>query len=676
MSTSAARSALPPHAQFLRFALVGCAGFIVDAAVLSAAIQLFDADRYLGRVVSYLAAATFTWAFNRNYTFRAQRDDRLLREWGRFLASNAVGGLVNYLTYAMLVSVSALVSAHPVIGVGAGSLAGLVVNFSLSRRLVFAHAREGEREASISDSRIGWGIALLALISVAATVGLTVNPWPRDGWYQTQYFLFGSFPGYDDYTPIAAPALLYRGAHLIALRLGYDLAGEFYVASILQNLLLLLSACFMYYALRLMRMRGLAALLAIGFLLFVLSTGLPQAFYSENVALFLMSAVMLALAAVRSDDSNAKFWALAITCGVVIGLLVVTRMTPVFLIPGIALLFFRRMPPRRVVQFTGTLCLITALMVVGTMIGNHARFGRYELTNSSGRHLWQGVTGMADAALADSDDYRRLRQINPHTQGLNWWEIPPGGHFTLADPREPLLAKLSKQAIANAPARYAFEGGKKFATTIGAAPYRLGYGRGEGHWNPLERTDLLPALSREIHGSTYGSVVERVFGRLYELFRWLYPITIFAIALTGVAMLAERVNWKITRGSPARWSLPVAVFVVLGLPLAAIPLLTSMPKLEAVLGSVVSAALLVAGASVLHTTLRRGESTRSTFAAPGLPYFGFLALMFFGSLWFSWQIEMANSRNTIPFLPLWLLMLALSITYWKALVFVAHERRC
>src|SRR6185295_4280415 len=197
--------------------------------------------------------------------------------------------------------------------------------------------------------------------------------------------------------------------------------------------------------------------------------------------------------------------------------------------------------------------------------------------------------------------------------------------------------------------------------TIGAAPYRLGDGRGEGRWHPLERTDLLAALSSSIHGSTYGSVVERVFGRLYELFRWLYPITIFAIALTGVAMLAERVNWKITRGSPVRWTLPVAVFVVLGLPLAAIPLLTSIPKLAAVLGSVVSAALLVAGASVLHTTLRRGESTRSTFAAPGLPYFGFLALMFFGSLWFSWQIEMANSRNTIPFLPLWLLMLALSI---------------
>src|ERR1051326_5356088 len=116
--------AIPARLQFLRFALVGCAGFVVDAGVLNAMLAL-GADRYTGRIVSYLAAATFTWALNRNYTFRAQRNERLVSEWGRFLAANAVGGLINWGTYAILVALSATVFAHPSIGVAAGSLAGL-----------------------------------------------------------------------------------------------------------------------------------------------------------------------------------------------------------------------------------------------------------------------------------------------------------------------------------------------------------------------------------------------------------------------------------------------------------------------------------------------------------------------------------------------------------------------
>ena len=122
--------------QFLRFALVGAAGFFVDAGALYLFMH-FGANHYTGRVLSYLAAATFTWALNRHYTFEGRQDNNLLREWLKFLAANVLGGLVNYSAYAALVALSETVSAWPVIGVGAGSLAGLVVNFILSRRLVF-----------------------------------------------------------------------------------------------------------------------------------------------------------------------------------------------------------------------------------------------------------------------------------------------------------------------------------------------------------------------------------------------------------------------------------------------------------------------------------------------------------------------------------------------------------
>ena len=123
--------------QFVAFSAVGTIGFLVDAAALYVVMSQLGAGLYGGRIISYLAAATSTWALNRRYTFRAHRSTRRLGEWGRFLAANAVGGLVNYATYAVLVTSNASVAAQPVIGVAAGSVAGPLVNFTASRSMVF-----------------------------------------------------------------------------------------------------------------------------------------------------------------------------------------------------------------------------------------------------------------------------------------------------------------------------------------------------------------------------------------------------------------------------------------------------------------------------------------------------------------------------------------------------------
>ena len=122
--------------QFLRFGVVGTAGFVVDTAVLYGGLAL-GLGLYSGRVVSYLAAATTTWALNRAWTFRGQGDGPALRQWLVFVLVNLVGFACNYGTYAALVGHVALVAQHPVIGVAAGSLAGMIGNFLLSRRFVF-----------------------------------------------------------------------------------------------------------------------------------------------------------------------------------------------------------------------------------------------------------------------------------------------------------------------------------------------------------------------------------------------------------------------------------------------------------------------------------------------------------------------------------------------------------
>ena len=125
--------------QFLRFGVVGTIGFVVDTAVLYAGLVL-GLGLYSGRAVSYLAAATTTWALNRAWTFRGQGEGPALRQWLVFVAVNLVGFACNYGTYAALVGGVAFVAQHPVLGVAAGSLAGMTGNFLLSRRFVFGGA--------------------------------------------------------------------------------------------------------------------------------------------------------------------------------------------------------------------------------------------------------------------------------------------------------------------------------------------------------------------------------------------------------------------------------------------------------------------------------------------------------------------------------------------------------
>jgi putative flippase GtrA len=122
--------------EFLRFGVVGTIGFVVDSSVLYGAIGL-GAGLYLGRAISYMAAATATWALNRAWTFRGRGGGPVHRQWALFVAVNLVGFALNYGTYAVMVATLPVVTANPILGVAAGSIAGMFTNFVLSRRVVF-----------------------------------------------------------------------------------------------------------------------------------------------------------------------------------------------------------------------------------------------------------------------------------------------------------------------------------------------------------------------------------------------------------------------------------------------------------------------------------------------------------------------------------------------------------
>lgn len=123
--------------QFVRFIIVGFGGLIVDTITvysLRHALGLYGAG-----MVAYGTAATTTWALNRIWTFRGHGTGAgaIHTQWARFMATNFAGFVLNRGTYALLVTFLPIAAQQPIIAIAAGSVAGVFVNFNLSRRLVF-----------------------------------------------------------------------------------------------------------------------------------------------------------------------------------------------------------------------------------------------------------------------------------------------------------------------------------------------------------------------------------------------------------------------------------------------------------------------------------------------------------------------------------------------------------
>jgi putative flippase GtrA len=124
--------------RLLWFCVSGGLAFVIDAGLLHLLLAALPIDPYSARLVSVLVAMTFTWVFNRSITFADRRRSGVpLREWMAWVSTQSAGFAVNYATYALLVFSLPAVREWPVLGVAAGSLAGLVVNYVAASRLVF-----------------------------------------------------------------------------------------------------------------------------------------------------------------------------------------------------------------------------------------------------------------------------------------------------------------------------------------------------------------------------------------------------------------------------------------------------------------------------------------------------------------------------------------------------------
>lgn len=136
---SARRFATPARlfvlAQFMKFGTVGTLGFVTDTVTVYS--LRYSLGLYGAGAAAYLVGATTTWLFNRVWTFRGMGGGPVHQQWAQFLYFNIFGFVLNRGTYAILVTFVPLCTRQPVFATGAGAIAGMFLNFSLSRTMVF-----------------------------------------------------------------------------------------------------------------------------------------------------------------------------------------------------------------------------------------------------------------------------------------------------------------------------------------------------------------------------------------------------------------------------------------------------------------------------------------------------------------------------------------------------------
>ncbi|HEY3779020.1 MAG TPA: GtrA family protein [Rhizomicrobium sp.] len=136
--------------RFLRFALVGTGGFVVTEFALYLALHLAHLDKYSGWFAAFLVGVTFTWWGNRTLTFRDRAASRgLAREWLAFFVGNSLGAAANFAVYFLFVTFAAPPLGNPLVAIVAGTLVGLVFNFTVSARFIFRAS--AERDCARSD---------------------------------------------------------------------------------------------------------------------------------------------------------------------------------------------------------------------------------------------------------------------------------------------------------------------------------------------------------------------------------------------------------------------------------------------------------------------------------------------------------------------------------------------
>ena len=133
---------------FIRFGLVGTAGFAVHATVLHLMVNLVGLNVYLGWLCGFAVAVTTTLLLNRAFTFRRPSHHGPWRQALIYLLVQGAGAATNFATYAAALAVFPVLRHALLVPLAMGSIAGLCLTFLGSKHLAFRPADVAEAPSS------------------------------------------------------------------------------------------------------------------------------------------------------------------------------------------------------------------------------------------------------------------------------------------------------------------------------------------------------------------------------------------------------------------------------------------------------------------------------------------------------------------------------------------------
>lgn len=132
----------PNRMQLIFFLTVGFSGFLLDTFLYFQFQYLFGLQHLVARGLSFFAAASWNWYWNRILTFGQKRLPRYVSQWLYFVAMSCVSFTFNWGCYYILSMKTVYFSDHKYQAFIAGVIAGTASNFIFSKYLVFRLGNE------------------------------------------------------------------------------------------------------------------------------------------------------------------------------------------------------------------------------------------------------------------------------------------------------------------------------------------------------------------------------------------------------------------------------------------------------------------------------------------------------------------------------------------------------
>ena len=122
--------------KFYKFSLVGGSALCIDFILLVVMIDFMYMDPYLSKIISMIIMIFYTWYFNRTFTFKNRKRNRV-RQIIQYYLFMFLGLSVNYSIYFLSLSYLENINYNYLVSSALGSATAMMINFCNMNFIIF-----------------------------------------------------------------------------------------------------------------------------------------------------------------------------------------------------------------------------------------------------------------------------------------------------------------------------------------------------------------------------------------------------------------------------------------------------------------------------------------------------------------------------------------------------------